>query len=302
MNIKHLQYMIEIERVGSISQASKNLYVGQPNLSRILKEVEETVGFTIFDRTHQGIRPTERGMSFLQHAHNILREMDAIEAMGSGDLEGTRLRICIPHSAASFQMVCRFITGVMKRQTVNGVIRETHPKKALELLAGGQAELGVIRFREEYTQYFSELAATANLKFHVLVNYEDVILLHKDHPLAQKAVLTHEDLLHLPQITHSDRYFLPNQKQGDERSRIYTVDRLGQLTLLQSLPDCYMWSAPVPADQLEHWGIVQRKCERNTNRYSEAVVYSTNYIMSAAEKYLLDCLIKEYPKYIADGQ
>ena len=72
MNIKHLQYMIEIERVGSISQAAKNLYVGQPNLSRILREVEDSVGFTIFDRTHQGIRPTERGMAFLQHAHNIL--------------------------------------------------------------------------------------------------------------------------------------------------------------------------------------------------------------------------------------
>ena len=81
MNIKHLQYMSEIERVGSISQAAKNLYVGQPNLSRILREVEESVGFTIFDRTHQGIRPTERGMAFLQHAHNILREMDAIETM-----------------------------------------------------------------------------------------------------------------------------------------------------------------------------------------------------------------------------
>ena len=39
MNIKHLQYMIEIERVGSISQAAKNLYVGQPNLSRILREL-----------------------------------------------------------------------------------------------------------------------------------------------------------------------------------------------------------------------------------------------------------------------
>ena len=106
MNIKHLQYMIEIERVGSISQAAKNLYVGQPNLSRILREVEESVGFTIFDRTHQGIRPTERGMAFLQHAHNILREMDAIETMGSGVTEGNRLRVCIPHSTASFHMIC----------------------------------------------------------------------------------------------------------------------------------------------------------------------------------------------------
>ena len=44
MNIKHLQYMIEIERVGSISQAAKNLYVGQPNLSRAIHELEDNLG------------------------------------------------------------------------------------------------------------------------------------------------------------------------------------------------------------------------------------------------------------------
>ncbi len=171
MNIKHLQYMIEIERVGSISQAAKNLYVGQPNLSRILREVEESVGCTIFDRTHQGIRPTERGMAFLQHAHNILREMDAIETMGSGVTEGNRLRVCIPHSTASFHMICKYLVPLIESKRINAVIRESHPKKTLELLAGGQAELGVIRFREEYRQYFSEIAANANLKFQLLKNW-----------------------------------------------------------------------------------------------------------------------------------
>ena len=149
MNIKHLQYMIEIERVGSISQAAKNLYVGQPNLSRILREVEESVGFTIFDRTHQGIRPTERGMAFLQHAHNILREMDAIETMGSGVTEGNRLRVCVPPSTAAFPMICKYLIPLIENKRINAGMREAPPKKTLELLAGGQAELGVIRFREE---------------------------------------------------------------------------------------------------------------------------------------------------------
>ena len=70
MNIKHLQYMIEIERVGSISHPAKNLYAGQPHLSRILREVDESVGFTILDLTHPGIRPTERGMALRQHFAN----------------------------------------------------------------------------------------------------------------------------------------------------------------------------------------------------------------------------------------
>ncbi|MBQ5748797.1 MAG: LysR family transcriptional regulator, partial [Oscillospiraceae bacterium] len=73
MNTLHLQYVIEVERTRSISQAAENLFIGQPNLSRILHDLEEGVGFRIFERTSRGVRPTERGAKFLQHARGILR-------------------------------------------------------------------------------------------------------------------------------------------------------------------------------------------------------------------------------------
>lgn len=41
MNTQHFQYIVEIERTRSISQAAKNLYLSQPNLSRVLHELEE---------------------------------------------------------------------------------------------------------------------------------------------------------------------------------------------------------------------------------------------------------------------
>lgn len=47
MNITHLRYAIEVEKTGSISQAADNLYMGQPNLSKAIKELEESVGITI---------------------------------------------------------------------------------------------------------------------------------------------------------------------------------------------------------------------------------------------------------------
>jgi DNA-binding transcriptional LysR family regulator len=284
--------------VGSISQAAKNLYVGQPNLSRILKEVEDAVGFAIFDRTHQGIRPTERGMTFLQHAHNILREMDAIETMGSGQAEGNRLRGCIPHSTAAFYAISQYLVQLIEKKRVNAVIRECHPRKTLDLIAGGQAEIGVIRFREEYRQYFAELAAAANLKFVFLRNYEDLVLLDKNHPLAAKEVLSRSDFADYPLIVHSDRYFLPEQKTEKGSSKIYTVDRHAQLTLLRSLPGSYIWSAPISKAMQDEWGVVQRNCEKNTNRYSEALIYNPSYIMSELEANFMEMLKVEYPKMI----
>ena len=59
MNMKHIQYLVEIERVRSISQAAENLYIGQPNLSRILREVEEEVGLDC-----QIVRPLTPTMHF----------------------------------------------------------------------------------------------------------------------------------------------------------------------------------------------------------------------------------------------
>ena len=73
MNTQHLQYIIEIERTRSISQAAENLFIGQPNLSRILHDVEQMLGFRIFERSTRGVRPTTRGTIFLQHAKSILR-------------------------------------------------------------------------------------------------------------------------------------------------------------------------------------------------------------------------------------
>ena len=81
MHTSYLQYMVEIERTRSITQAAANLFLSQPNLSRILHEIEEQLGYAIFERSNRGVRPTEEGTAFLQHAKRILSEMEAIEVL-----------------------------------------------------------------------------------------------------------------------------------------------------------------------------------------------------------------------------
>lgn len=64
MNLQHLEYLIEIENCGSISKAARRLFVTQPYLSRILKEVESEYGITVFTREKTGITPTDSGWLF----------------------------------------------------------------------------------------------------------------------------------------------------------------------------------------------------------------------------------------------
>ena len=79
MNFIHLNYVMEIAKQGSISKAAKHLYITQPYLSRILKEVERELKLTLFVRTPQGIAVTPQGQEFIERAEAILREFNELQ-------------------------------------------------------------------------------------------------------------------------------------------------------------------------------------------------------------------------------
>ena len=81
MNLLHLKYAVEIANTKSISRAAENLYMGQPNLSRAIKELEENLHVTIFNRTSKGITVTPEGEEFLQYARRIINQVDEVEAI-----------------------------------------------------------------------------------------------------------------------------------------------------------------------------------------------------------------------------
>ena len=42
INLKHLSYFITTARLGSINRAAQTLYISQPHLGKIIKELERT--------------------------------------------------------------------------------------------------------------------------------------------------------------------------------------------------------------------------------------------------------------------
>ena len=55
MNLLHMKYAVEIAEAKSINRASETLFVGQPTLSRAIKELEQNLGIKIFDRSAKGM-------------------------------------------------------------------------------------------------------------------------------------------------------------------------------------------------------------------------------------------------------
>ena len=84
MNLAHLKYAVEVANTGSINKAAENLFIGQPNLSRAIKELESSLNITIFTRSVKGMELTPEGEIFIKYAKSILKQVDDVESMFLG--------------------------------------------------------------------------------------------------------------------------------------------------------------------------------------------------------------------------
>src|SRR5579862_9105424 len=95
MELRHLRYFVAVGEEQHYRRAAQRLRVAQPALSRQIQNLEEEIGFKLFERLPRGVKITAAGKLFLDDARRILTEITDATArakrIGTG-LAGT-LRI-----------------------------------------------------------------------------------------------------------------------------------------------------------------------------------------------------------------
>ncbi|WML57779.1 LysR family transcriptional regulator [Neobacillus sp. PS2-9] len=76
MDIRQLKYFVTIAEEGKITTAAKKLNIAQPPLSRQLKQMEEELGVTLFDRDNKSLNLTLEGERLLLRAKELLNKLD----------------------------------------------------------------------------------------------------------------------------------------------------------------------------------------------------------------------------------
>src|ERR1043166_4621867 len=76
MELRHLRYFLAVGEEQHYGRAAKRLRVAQPALSRQIQDLEDEIGFALFDRLSRGVQISAAGKSFLEDARRILRQVD----------------------------------------------------------------------------------------------------------------------------------------------------------------------------------------------------------------------------------
>lgn len=73
MDVKYLEYILEIAEQKSITRAAENLYVTQSSLSQYLLKLEDELGTRLFTRTKNELILTDAGEMYVQAARTVVR-------------------------------------------------------------------------------------------------------------------------------------------------------------------------------------------------------------------------------------
>lgn len=283
MNTTYLNYALEIERVGSISQAAQNLYMAQPNLSKAIRELEKELGFTIFKRTAKGVRPTEAGTEFLYHARQIMEQVSAVERISQRiGTDKLKYKISIPRGSYIVDGFTSFLSELELEKGMEVTINETNALGTISNVADRGYNLGIIRYQMLDETHYLTMLKNNHLTYETIWEFEYVLVMSKNHPLANKETITPEDLSEYTKITHGDIELphvrcINHEVEMTPRNVIYVYERGSQFDLLTNVPTTYMWVSPIPQKLLDKLQLVQRICRAEDNLYKDVMIFREDY-------------------------
>lgn len=294
--------MAEVEKTGSITKAAKSLYMGQPNLSKAIKELEGEIGITLFRRTRQGVEPTELGAEFLAYARTILSQLDELESLYKPQTEREfRFAVSVPRATYISLAFTDFLQTAPPRAPLSVHFKETSSMGAITDVVNGESQLAVVRYQNIHEDYYQNFIRNMKLAWEPIRQFRMCLLMSRDHPLAEATEIPYHLLDGYIEITHGDTQ-VPSlsfsqisrdarMKNGKRRISIY--ERGSQFDLLQRVEGTYMWVSPIPYQILAQHRLVLKECPIAGMSNSDIAVYKDDHTLTADEKQFIG-LVKKY--------
>lgn len=291
MKLQQLRYVVKVAECGSITEASRRLFVSQPSITASIRDLENEMGVHIFERTNKGVIVSEEGETFLGYARQVLDQADLLE----GKYKGTSEQV--PHFSVSCQhysfAVNAFVDVIREFDAAryDFTLREEQTHEIIEDVAHMKSELGILYLSEHNREVIERMLAANELVFEGLFCATPHVFVCADHPLAGRSSVMLEDLEDYPflsyeQGSYNSFYYSEELTSTFERRKNIRVrDRATLFNLAMGLNGYTVCSGvishelngpgiisiPLDVDEYMEIGIITRK-NTTLTRYGQAYI------------------------------
>ena len=238
MTLNQLKYAIEIEKMGSVNEAAKSLFISQPSLTSSLKALEQEVGFDIFTRSTSGMMLTVKGEEFLGYAKSVVEQYNILDAKY---ISKENVKRTFHVSTQHYTFAVNAFISVINQYGMDEYEFEVHETKTYDVIdnvKSQRSEIGVLYMNSYNSTVLNKLLADASLSFTPLFDCSIYAYMSKKNPLAKKKEVTLEDLEPYPCMTfsqgeHNSFYFAEEVLSTYEyKKQIKVSDRATMLNLM----------------------------------------------------------------------
>lgn len=197
MNLHQFKFIQEaVRRNLNLTEAAKALHTSQPGVSKAIIELEEELGVDIFARHGKRLkRITEPGVQVVKSIDVIMREVGNLKRIGeqySAQDNGT-LSIATTHTQARYVLPEKVAALRNAYPKVSISLHQGSPDQVARMLIDEIAEIGIAT---ESLSTYSELVTLP------CYEWQHVLVLPANHPLASKERIELEDIASEPLITY----------------------------------------------------------------------------------------------------
>jgi DNA-binding transcriptional LysR family regulator len=192
MELRHLRYFVAVGEEQHYRRASRRLRVAQPALSRQIKELEEEVGFKLFDRLPRGVKLSAAGRLFLEDARRILQAVNEATARAARVARGQSgtLRVGFPENASWHGAVPDSFRRFREQQPDAELqLQPAASLEQLEAIRSGRLDAGFVNFMPKADPELDQLP--------VAIQHVELAA-PKRHPLTKLKKLRLRDLTDAP--------------------------------------------------------------------------------------------------------
>ncbi|PYG87969.1 DNA-binding transcriptional LysR family regulator [Ruminiclostridium sufflavum DSM 19573] len=220
MTLQQLKYVVAVAERGTISDAAKELFISQPSLTNAIKELENEMQLTIFNRTNKGIVVSNEGDEFLAYARQVLEQSNLLEEKFLNvKKQSTRFSVSTQHysfAVNAFVDVIREFGGSQYDFT----LRETQTYEIIEDVNRLKSEIGVLYTSSKNKEVIMKIIRQSGLEFEELFMASPHVFISSKHPLAEKSELAMDELKEYPYLSF---------EQGDYNSFYFSEEILSTL-------------------------------------------------------------------------
>ena len=241
MTLQQLRYIVAIAEAGTLSGAAKELFVSQPSLTKMVRELEREMGIQIFERTNKGVNLSREGEVFLGYARQVLEQANLLESRYK-KAAGGKQEFTISTQHYSFA-VNAFVDLIKEYggDTYDFSLQETQTYKIIDDVAHMRSEIGILYYNDFNKAVLHKLFKANDLVFQELFVAKPHVFVNADHPLAGRREVTMDDLAPYPYMSyiqgeHNAFYFSEEIFSTVNRSKnIRVMDRATLFNLLIGL-------------------------------------------------------------------